>query len=766
MLWIACRSNGALITSRSKRHKLEMPASCGFILIVCMFFAMGTPACRTSEEMVVQHNKPKLDAKPQNPLPPLEMRLPEVEDRYKWEAREGALRFCLFDRKDYSYDCRNIHPNDTLFTYGWQDIPKDLKILDMMRNLKKVRIALDSRYDLSVLNGKTSLENLDISNSVCDDDAKNAERPAHRKLDISPLKEMNSLKKLRIGCFEVVDLSPLSRLSSLKDVIFDGVEQGPVLDALKKQLRVHYTNTAPDDEIRLCFQKEEEEEEEDNRIKIECKTYPRNQEEWETRDAIDLSPLARAAHAESLDLNLTGDAAKDLTPIGKLTSLPRLEITIDTKVDLSPLGSLTNLEYLDVSSEVCSENKTAMEPSELSFLKKLTNLREVHLPCIDPDDVNTPAWLKSLISKGAVKTGQLDVVVHNDDLAVTDGKDKASLNISATDIRRRTRFPNKQAIKVDYTYGAACNNEDRSRTFTYASLKAHLENQRALRHHQKQRYREAAEGFEKAVELDPSFDTAVINLACAQALLGNTEQALATLKPLLEKDPVRMYFKILMDDDLKSLRSHPSVTSLKADAPGTYALNDIWRKSGVAYSKSKGLVATVSVGYSWNELYWDARFRIHDVKTGMLLINKFLVSGDGDDSDSEIRRKIISDSRKDGAGTAVRVNEFLRDFGFNPPQDFEQGIGVEPEGTWPDKEKFKQAGFSLVLKRGVARVFQKNKVLSEKVNAKGDVLYDAYYLPDPPAVIYIWQNDESEGCNEESDLSGSDVIPLRSMDNK
>ncbi len=88
--------------------------------------------------------------------------------------------------------------------------------------------------------------------------------------------------------------------------------------------------------------------------------------------------------------------------------------------------------------------------------------------------------------------GQLEVIAEGYRLKVTDGEDAASLNINASEIKKLTHLKEDGAIQVDYETADACVENRRSRTFSYAFLKARLENKKALRHHRRQRFGEAA----------------------------------------------------------------------------------------------------------------------------------------------------------------------------------------------------------------------------------------------------------------------------------
>src|SRR5213075_966796 len=86
------------------------------------------------------------------------------------------------------------------------------------------------------------------------------------------------------------------------------------------------------------------------------------------------------------------------------------------------------------------------------------------------------------------------------------------------------------------------------------------------------KWADAADGFARALALDPGLDVAVTNLASAQVRAGKLDAAARTLAPLLAKAPVATYARVASDPDLAPLLRRPEVAALRAPARGTARL--------------------------------------------------------------------------------------------------------------------------------------------------------------------------------------------------
>jgi tetratricopeptide (TPR) repeat protein len=84
-------------------------------------------------------------------------------------------------------------------------------------------------------------------------------------------------------------------------------------------------------------------------------------------------------------------------------------------------------------------------------------------------------------------------------------------------------------------------------------------------YHRDQRYAEAIEAFEKAIEVGYREDAASYNIACGYALMGNNDEAFRWLDRAARAG-FELYGYLVDDDDLKPLHNDPRWTELKTQA--------------------------------------------------------------------------------------------------------------------------------------------------------------------------------------------------------
>ena len=150
-------------------------------------------------------------------------------------------------------------------------------------------------------------------------------------------------------------------------------------------------------------------------------------------------------------------------------------------------------------------------------------------------------------------------------------------------------------------------------SLTLANLNARIENVAALALYRQRKWADAADGFARALALDPGLDVAVTNLASAQVRGGKPDAAARTLAPLLAKAPVATYARVVSDPDLAPLLRTPEVAALRAPARGTARLaltkHEVTLRGklpgagtgpgAVAVSSKYPLVAAVDDEWSW-----------------------------------------------------------------------------------------------------------------------------------------------------------------------
>lgn len=85
-------------------------------------------------------------------------------------------------------------------------------------------------------------------------------------------------------------------------------------------------------------------------------------------------------------------------------------------------------------------------------------------------------------------------------------------------------------------------------------IAARVVNAHGFQAHKKKQYQDSERLFQEALQLDPGFGQAAFNLACAQALLHKTSQALESLGIAITKERDRFRAKAATDRDLDGIR--------------------------------------------------------------------------------------------------------------------------------------------------------------------------------------------------------------------
>ena len=107
------------------------------------------------------------------------------------------------------------------------------------------------------------------------------------------------------------------------------------------------------------------------------------------RKVSDLTPLEKLTSLQKLDLSKT--QVDDLTPLAKLPSLKWLAVDFTPVSDLTPLGGLKNLEWLCLNQS---------QVDDLTPLAKLTSLEALGLHTTQVSDLTPLAGLKNLEQLG------------------------------------------------------------------------------------------------------------------------------------------------------------------------------------------------------------------------------------------------------------------------------------------------------------------------------------------------------------------------------
>jgi hypothetical protein len=307
-------------------------------------------------------------------------------------------------------------------------------------------------------------------------------------------------------------------------------------------------------------------------------------------------------------------------------------------------------------------------------------------------------------------------------------------------------------------------------TFSARSLVARLENAQALVAHRARSHAAAAKGFARVVALDPDFDLAYTNLAAALTLAGKVEEAMTALAPLLARNPVQVYVKVMRDAELTALREQPAIVAQRSQAPGSaviHAQSFTLQGAPLAIDQARQHIAVVDTEASWGACHFESILQIFSATTGEVRAELPIVTWDDSDPDTCDGRALLPDARARVAERVEVANRVLRDLGFAPAAKLKQYSGAEQ----PDAERaaikiaLTAAKLSLVVSEGKARVLRQDRVLVERPVPLALAIEWAVHVPEVDAVIYAWQRPGAEGC-EGSDPTGIVVLPLASAPSK
>jgi hypothetical protein len=251
---------------------------------------------------------------------------------------------------------------------------------------------------------------------------------------------------------------------------------------------------------------------------------------------------------------------------------------------------------------------------------------------------------------------------------------------------------------------------DFTTTMPLAHLEARLANAAALKEHRKGRFKAAALGFARAQALDPSFDLATTNLACALARDGRTKSAIDTLRPLLITHPVTTYDKILRDSDLASLRSAPELQKWRASKKGDASVSNAW---DLAYSAELKLLAVRFDDVSYTESDETAHFIWFVDVNGKVIAELHLGFTEYEDSKRQRAQK-----RK----LHARMDRLLGDLGFSSQPA--QNIVYAEE--W--KAYLPSVRLGVTVKDGILRVIKADQIVG-KVDTGAERILGAAYFP-------------------------------------
>lgn len=301
-------------------------------------------------------------------------------------------------------------------------------------------------------------------------------------------------------------------------------------------------------------------------------------------------------------------------------------------------------------------------------------------------------------------------------------------------------------------------------TFTLNMLEARLENAAALKLHRAHRYAEAAQGFRKALKLDPVYNLAAYNLASSLSRAAKPDEAVAALAPFLKRELPKTYLAILKDPELLPLLETPALRQLQAVPPGAGLLTEPepgWQ----AYSAKHGLLAALDQ---------HRGLVIFSLRSGELLAQLAMGSVEvriscGDHYE-DCQRAIDKERRQ---ATVAAKAEFMRQrplansllsaLGFAAIGQREPGKPCDRACTANCLYCFR-SGLSVKLNDDELKVYQAGKAPKndDPHDPSWQRLEGATYLPGLKALVYQWtKNGGSQECGS---LGGTELKLISAKD--
>ncbi|MCH9686579.1 MAG: hypothetical protein K0V04_34420 [Deltaproteobacteria bacterium] len=356
----------------------------------------------------------------------------------------------------------------------------------------------------------------------------------------------------------------------------------------------------------------------------------------------------------------------------------------------------------------------------------------------------------------------LKIFARDGSLWVGDGTRRAPLRRQATSVQRTRRGHDARGeptLIAEFTYEYACLPEGERVELSVRSLLARLENAAAMKMHRAGEYQASAAGFARAAQLDPQRWVPWSNLACALALSGDPAAAVASLEPLIEREPLRAYHKVMSDPELASIRTHPTLVALRAPKPGNASLEGLT----MAWSESKSLVALRRQEQSWGSCAFVEELLLMSTETNEQVLTLPLVDwGDTDPSCDDGDAVIEPRYRERVASRGAAAQRLLRDMGFSVAADLEV-VSVESStrhGRDLHTARFPKARLGLAIRDDEARVLRGNEVLGLRRDLWVDRIDHAGYDPDARVAFIGWTQDVAEGCDDRMPANGFELVVL------
>ena len=299
------------------------------------------------------------------------------------------------------------------------------------------------------------------------------------------------------------------------------------------------------------------------------------------------------------------------------------------------------------------------------------------------------------------------------------------------------------------------------KTFTLDMLEARLENAAALKLHRERRHAEAVPGFHKALQLDPNYLLAALNLASALTLAGNKDAAVAALAPFLTREMPRVYLAVLQDPELQPLLSMPVLAALRTQPPGTAALRA--RDLGwTAHSARHHLLAALDEHSGLVLFSLSSGARVAQLDMGSEIFSYSCEGESCNDVDRD-RPKVKRQAQEVFQRQAALANRFLADLGFDAVKEREDANAKCPAAQNDEPRPgntlcLPRSGLQFSLNGSDVELHGNKELVWEHCCDSADRVKAAAYLPRLGAIVFRWI--KGHGSSECGRQAGTELFLL------
>jgi tetratricopeptide (TPR) repeat protein len=275
-----------------------------------------------------------------------------------------------------------------------------------------------------------------------------------------------------------------------------------------------------------------------------------------------------------------------------------------------------------------------------------------------------------------------------------------------------------------------------------AYFQARLENTRAFRVYKEGRFAAAAQGFLRAMQLDPKYGKARTNYIAALARAGDIAAAKSAYAAAFRVDPVSTYEKLLTDDDFGKLRAD---LRTKSRVEPVLRLIDEQLGSYAGYSKEHGLLCAVRIEHSWGAENWTAELHLFDARTRALQSQHTLVRW----HDITPEGKVKTSQRKELEARLSHFNEALSALGFRALSEGMHGnFNQLAPAAGAVQVELPALGRKIVAENDVLSILRENQVLATFRSSLKDARPSQVYgVPEMNSLIYFGAYEVAEGCD-------------------